>query len=618
MTDPGATLHGTVSLTSTTDDGPAGSGVATVTYQRSPADAGSWTTVAQSWDTTASPDGLYDLRAVVTDNAGNTQASAAVEDRRVDNTRPAFSSSLPVDGSTVDAASSLAIVANEVLAGVANVTIDGAAPPAPVVAGNTVTFSLSFGLGPHTLAGELEDLAGNRTPIRIHFTVLSASDKVGMTDFPYTEKNSFTSASSTLAASSGLAEATVPAGGWTGAPAGDWLVIRIDPRPLVGPLSVGYSAGSDILDVTAYWAIAGTQVHDFDQPIDIRFTDAAANAVPAVLEGSTWRAIAPVSGTTLPSGDQDGFYGSGTDMHVLTRHLSSFALLRDAQTPSKPGSFRGSKTSGRLVLRWAAATDNSGVIARYVVYANGAQIRTVGGSVLSADVGRFKATDGRKYQVRAYDAAGNASALTYKLVIVPAVKNLTLAGAKARLVQRGLKLGAVKRVYSASVAAGRVVSASKSGVLKLGSRVPLSVSLGSANRAAPSGSSAGFYGPGTSGSGTGGSNGGSTGSPGTSPQPSLPVAPPQPAPSSSNGSSEAEGDITTNFEATSQTDDSRLRRALGLALLGTAFILAGGALIRSRQRRYEEAVVASAEPVLFWDTRLLQLAGRTLRRVTGL
>jgi large repetitive protein len=614
MNDPGATLRGTVSLTSSVDDGPSGSGVATVTYQRSPADAGTWTTVAQSWDTTASPDGLYDLRIVASDNAGNSQTSAVVEDRRVDNTMPALTSSTPVDGSTVDTATSLVLVGTEALAGVANATIDGAMPPMPVVAGNTVTYTLPFADGPHLLAGELEDLAGNRTPIRVHFTVLSSA--AGVTDFPYTEKNSFASASSTLAASSGLAEATVPVGGWTGAPTSDWLVIRIDPRPFVGPLSAGYTAGSDILDVTAYWAIAGTQVHDFVQPIDIRFSGAAANAVPALLEGSTWRAIAPVPGTSLPSGDQDGFYRSGTDVHVLTRHLSSFALLLDTQKPGKPRRFRGSNTNGRLVLRWAAATDNSGLIARYVVYANGAQIRTVGGSVLSADVGRFKATDGRKYQVRACDAAGNASALTYRLVIVPTVRNLTLADATTRLVQRGLKLGAVKRVYSTSIAAGRVVSASKSGVLRMGSGIPLSVSLGSANRPAPSGSSGGFFGPGTSsGSGTG-TNGGSTGSPGTSPPP-LPPAPPQPAPSA-NGGGEAEGDITTNFEATSQTDDSRLRQALGLALLGAAFILAGGALMRSRQRRYDEgAAVTSVEPVLFWDTRLLRFATRSIRRVTG-
>src|SRR5205085_9605791 len=41
-----------------------------------------------SWDTTAVADGLYDLRVVTTDLAGNSAASAVVTSREVDNTAP--------------------------------------------------------------------------------------------------------------------------------------------------------------------------------------------------------------------------------------------------------------------------------------------------------------------------------------------------------------------------------------------------------------------------------------------------------------------------------------------------------------------------------------------------
>jgi hypothetical protein len=84
MNDPGAYLHGTVTLTSATSD--SGSGIASVTYQRSPAGAGSWTAVPASWNTRGTADGLYDLRVVVADKAGNTTASSPVTGRRVDNT----------------------------------------------------------------------------------------------------------------------------------------------------------------------------------------------------------------------------------------------------------------------------------------------------------------------------------------------------------------------------------------------------------------------------------------------------------------------------------------------------------------------------------------------------
>ena len=89
MDDPGANLLGTVVLTSTTGD--PESGVATVTYQHSPAGLNTWTANASSWNTTGVADGLYDLRVAVTSNAGTTTNSALVASRRVDNTAPSAS-----------------------------------------------------------------------------------------------------------------------------------------------------------------------------------------------------------------------------------------------------------------------------------------------------------------------------------------------------------------------------------------------------------------------------------------------------------------------------------------------------------------------------------------------
>ena len=98
LDDPGANLRGTVSLSGSGSD-PGGSGVASLTFQRSPAGAGTWTTVdtdtgspySVSFDTTGVSDGLYDLRVIVTDVAGNQTTSAAVANRRVDNTAPTAS-----------------------------------------------------------------------------------------------------------------------------------------------------------------------------------------------------------------------------------------------------------------------------------------------------------------------------------------------------------------------------------------------------------------------------------------------------------------------------------------------------------------------------------------------
>jgi Bacterial Ig domain len=110
ITDPGTPLRGTVSVDATGTDG--GSGVANVTVQRSPAGAGTWTDICTdssspyscSFDTTGVSDGLYDLRAVTTDNAGNTTNSTTVTNRRIDNTAPTATMTNP--GSPITATKS--------------------------------------------------------------------------------------------------------------------------------------------------------------------------------------------------------------------------------------------------------------------------------------------------------------------------------------------------------------------------------------------------------------------------------------------------------------------------------------------------------------------------------
>jgi chitinase len=126
MNDPGANLRATVTLTASGTDG--GSGVANVVIQRSPASAGTWTTVCTdttspyscSFDTTTVTDGLYDLRAITTDNAGNTTTSTTVANRRVDNTAPAMSMTNP--GSPITGTVSFSGTASDTGSGVASVT----------------------------------------------------------------------------------------------------------------------------------------------------------------------------------------------------------------------------------------------------------------------------------------------------------------------------------------------------------------------------------------------------------------------------------------------------------------------------------------------------------------
>ena len=114
-----ANVRGTsVAVTSNSADG--GSGVANALFQRSPAGAGTWTTIGAAdtstpygvtWDTTAVTDGLYDLRVVTTDNAGNTFTSPTITNVRVDNTNPTGAVTAPAAAANVRG-TSVAVTSN--------------------------------------------------------------------------------------------------------------------------------------------------------------------------------------------------------------------------------------------------------------------------------------------------------------------------------------------------------------------------------------------------------------------------------------------------------------------------------------------------------------------------
>jgi hypothetical protein len=89
LADPGTPMTGTKGLTATATDAVA---VQSVSFERSPAGAGTWTQICLdtttaytcSFDTTTVTDGSYDLRAVALDTAGN-QSTSVVTARVVDN-----------------------------------------------------------------------------------------------------------------------------------------------------------------------------------------------------------------------------------------------------------------------------------------------------------------------------------------------------------------------------------------------------------------------------------------------------------------------------------------------------------------------------------------------------
>jgi hypothetical protein len=64
---------------------------------------------------------------------------------------------------------------------------------------------------------------------------------------------------------------------------------------------------------------------------------------------------------------------------------------------------------------------------------------------------------------------------------------------------------------------------------------------------------------------------------------------------------------------------SPLRRLLGLALLGGAFVTAGAVALRARRPRLPRPAESGepVEPLLFWDDRLVDAVTTSVRRFTG-
>jgi hypothetical protein len=209
-------------------------------------------------------------------------------------------------------------------------------------------------------------------------------------------------------------------------------------------LANGFAPGPEALDVTAWWALAGTQLHQLSQPVGILMRSTEQGLVPATFENGSWRVLGrmPVAGS-LPAGWDDGFYADSSGFHVMTRHLSVFALLRDLQPPQPPQNVRGFVGPSGLTLRWLPGADNSGTYDHVTVFSGSTDIGHYGVDYAAASIGPWSAGDPRVFRLKETDLAGNESTLTAPLRPVPSLVGLTLDQAEAALTSHGFKLGTV-------------------------------------------------------------------------------------------------------------------------------------------------------------------------------
>ena len=266
--------------------------------------------------------------------------------------------------------------------------------------------------------------------------------------------------------------ATDPAGNVDGSPAAfTWTIDSTAPGgSLTDPGQ--FLGGTVALTAAASDGGAGVQSVDFQI--------SPANA-------ASWTSIG-VDASALYSVDWDttALADGAYDLRIVVTdnvgNSGSSAVVEDRvvdnTAPTKPVGFKGTVSGSTFSLSWKPASDNSGVVSAYQVYANGALVTTVGGSSLSAPMGPFRLTDTRTFQVAAVDGAGNVGALSGKLKIVPKLTNLTLAAAKKALKKRGFKVGKVTSKASPKILKDRVIAGTAKGLRPAGSKIGLIVSKG--------------------------------------------------------------------------------------------------------------------------------------------
>ena len=131
----------------------------------------------------------------------------------------------------------------------------------------------------------------------------------------------------------------------------------------------------------------------------------------------------------VKSKDASGYYATMNDYTFTTLSsgtstttATTITSTTDTTPPSTPtglsatATYSTSYSTWQIMLSWAAATDNVGVVG-YKIYRNGALIAADPYSPLAnplayADIGSLAPGTSYSYAVAAYDAAGNVSALS--------------------------------------------------------------------------------------------------------------------------------------------------------------------------------------------------------------
>jgi hypothetical protein len=292
LASPGGAVRGTVALTTTTS-----ADTTQVTFARSAAGAGTWTTIAvvnsppftTNLNTALLTDGLYDLHAVASD--GTHLVTSNLVTTRVDNTSPTGSVTTPTTGAKVGGPSAtLGANPSDLGSGVATVQFRVDGTPVGTVSASPWLLSWnasSTPSGPHTIDAVVTDAAGNSTTTAgVPVTVDSTPPSVTLTDPGALVSGSITlQAASPDADTAGVDFQVSPAG------AGVWTTVATDST---SPYSGNFNTATVSDGLYDFRALAQDDVGNVSAP-SVVASRRIDNTPPSYVSAS------PVDGSTIAS-----------------------------------------------------------------------------------------------------------------------------------------------------------------------------------------------------------------------------------------------------------------------------------------------------------------------------
>ena len=222
------------------------------------------------------------------------------------------------------------------------------------------------------------------------------------------------SAAGSVSTSDGVTNVSWPAGTFQGS-----VVVALTPTLPIGPVP-GFGSGGYGVRLQVQQTGTTLSATGFAAPLTIHIAPQAGALAPVSSgDGARWTTLPEPVGNLLPVGVKAA-YARQPDgsVEIETRSSGLFALLPETTPPPAPSRLSGRFSYGALVLSWPASTGPSGSAVSYQVTLTNQPLLSVAGET-DAALRTFHRDGPSVYRVRAVDGAGNLSAPSPPVVVLP-------------------------------------------------------------------------------------------------------------------------------------------------------------------------------------------------------